>query len=356
MTPPITLPIRVDLVGARPYGAPQLDVAVALNTNENPYPPSAALVADIASATAGAAGALNRYPDRTCWDLRVALAEFLGHGRDPEQVWPANGSNEILTQLLQVFGGAGRTALGFEPSYSMHPRIAQITGTEWVAGPRDAHFNVTAAQAVPLVERLAPAVVMLTRPNNPTGTSMSLDVVAALCEVSRGMVVVDEAYGEFSAQPSALTLLDAYPRLIVSRTMSKAFAFAGGRLGYLAASAQVVDAVQLVRLPYHLSTLAQTSALAALRHADETLATVARVAADRERVAREVASLGLHPYPSDANFLLIRGFPDSGRAWQALLDRGVLVRDVGIAGALRVTIGTTQECDVFLAALKEVVG
>lgn len=349
-----TLPLRDDLRGGSPYGAPQLPVAVALNTNENPYPPSAVLVADIVASVAAVAGALNRYPDRACTELRAALAAYLGHGLDTAQIWPANGSNEILMQLLQAFGGAGRTALGFEPSYSMHPRIAQITGTRWVAADRDENFEVTAGQAVAAVRRAEPAVVFLTRPNNPTGTSMSIDTVAAVCEATAAMVVVDEAYAEFSSQPSALTLLPDHPRLVVSRTMSKAFALAGGRLGYLAASRDVVDALQLVRLPYHLSALTQAAAVAALRHADETLATVAQVAADRDRVADAVAALGLHVWPSDANFLLIRGFADSAATWQALLDRGVLVRDLGLPGTLRVTIGTTEECDRFIAALEEV--
>lgn len=348
------LPLRDDLRGRSPYGAPQLDVPVALNTNENPYPPSPALVADIAASVRAAATALNRYPDRDCVELRAALAAYLGHGLGVAQVWPANGSNEILMQLLQAFGGFGRTALGFEPSYSMHPRIAEVTGTGWVAADRDENFDVSAAAAVAAVADADPSVVFLTRPNNPTGTSMPLETVAAVCEVASGMVVVDEAYAEFSSQPTALSLLDSYPRLVVSRTMSKAFALAGGRLGYLAASSDVVDALQLVRLPYHLSAISQAAALAALRHADETLASVVQVAHDRDRVATAVGRLGLRVWPSDANFLLLQGFPDSALAWQALLDRGVLIRDIGIAGTLRVTIGTTEECDRFLAALGEV--
>jgi histidinol-phosphate aminotransferase len=348
------LPLRDDLRGQTPYGAPQLDVSVALNTNENPYPPSPALVDDLVASVAAVAGGLNRYPDRDCLELRAGLAAYLGHGLGVAQVWAANGSNEIISQLLQAFGGAGRSALGFEPSYSMHPRIAEVTGTGWIGAHRDENFDVSAAQAVSAVVREAPALVFLTRPNNPTGTSMALETVAAVCDVAPGMVVVDEAYAEFSSQPSALELLGTYPRLVVTRTMSKAFALAGGRVGYLAASADVVNALQLVRLPYHLSALSQAAALAALRHADETLASVAQVAADRDRVAAAVAGLGLRVWPSDANFLLLQGFSDSARAWQGLLDHGVLIRDIGIAGTLRVTVGTTEECDRFLVALKEV--
>lgn len=348
-----SLPLRADLRGQSPYGAPQLDVAVALNTNENPYPPSAALVADLTAAVSEVAVGLNRYPDRDCVELRGALAAYLGHGLDAARVWPANGSNEILAQLLQAFGGAGRSALGFEPSYSMHPRIAGVTGTAWVPARRGVDFEVAAGRAVAAVREHQPAVVFLTRPNNPTGTSMPLETVAAVLDVAPGMVVVDEAYGEFSAQPSALTLLADYPRLVVVRTMSKAFALAGGRLGYLAAAPAVVDALQLVRLPYHLSALTQAAALAALRHADETLASVARVARDRDTLAGQLAELGVRVAPSDANFLLLQGLRDAPALWQRLLERGVLVRDVGVADALRVTIGTTAECAAFLIALTE---
>ena len=348
------LPLRDDLRGQTPYGAPQLDVPYALNTNENPYPPSQALIDDIGRSVTHAALHLNRYPDRDCLELRAALAAYLGHGLSVEQVWPANGSNEILAQLLQAFGGSGRSALGFEPSYSMHPRIADVTGTGWIAVDRGQDLDLPAAQAVSAVRELQPAVVFLTRPNNPTGTSMPVDTVAAVADVAEGMVVVDEAYAEFSAQPSALTLLPEYPRLVVVRTMSKAFALAGGRLGYLAASPAVVDALQLVRLPYHLAATSQAAALAALRHAGETLASVAQVAADRDKLVLDVTALGLDVVPSDANFILIRGFDDAKAVWQHLLDRGVLIRDVGIPGALRVTIGTTDECAIFLAALTEV--
>jgi histidinol-phosphate aminotransferase len=348
------LPLRDDLRGQSPYGAPQLDVPYALNTNENPYPPSAALVEDIARAVTVAATQLNRYPDRDCLELRAALAAYLGHGLGVSQVWPANGSNEILAQLMQAFGGPGRPALGFEPSYSMHPRIAEVTGTAWLTQDRDADLGLSVETAVAAVRKIQPSLVFLTRPNNPTGSSMPIETVVAVAETAEGMVVVDEAYAEFSSQPSALELLAAYPRLVVVRTMSKAFALAGGRLGYLAASSAVVDALQLVRLPYHLASTSQAAALAALRHADETLGSVAQVAADRDALVPKLAQLGLDVLPSDANFLLIRGFHDEKATWKQLLDRGVLIRDVGIPGALRVTIGTTDECAAFLAALTDV--
>lgn len=346
------LPLREDLRGRSPYGAPQLAVPVRLNTNENPYPPSAALVADLSAAVAEAAAGLNRYPDREVSRLREALGGYLGV--EPAGVWAANGSNEVLTELLQAFGGPGRTALGFTPSYSMHPLLAGLTGTAWVACPREEDFTLPAGRAVAAVRRLQPDVVFLTRPNNPTGTGLPLEVVAEVCAATEAVVVVDEAYAEFSGEPSAVELLGRFPRLVVSRTMSKAFALAGGRVGYLAAAPAIVDALQLVRLPYHLSAISQAAALAALRHADDTLGSVARVVADRDRVAAALADRGLQVSPSEANFLLFGLFDDAPAVWRELLDRGVLVRDVGLPGRLRVTIGTTAECEAFLLALDQV--
>jgi histidinol-phosphate aminotransferase len=351
------LPIRDDLRGRVPYGAPQLDVPIRLNTNENSYPLPAELVSAIGTAAAEVASTLNRYPDRDAVALRADLAAYLGHGLSGSAVWAANGSNEVLQQVLQAFGGPGRSALGFTPSYSMHPIIAASTGTHWVDGVRAADFTVTPASAVEQVLRHQPDVVFLTSPNNPTGTALELDVTAAVLGVAGGIVVVDEAYAEF-ARPgtaSALTLLPGRSRLVVTRTMSKAFGMAGLRVGYLAADPAVVDAVQLVRLPYHLSALTQAVARVALAHAPALLATVEAVKAGRDRIVASMPQLGLVAVPSDANFVLFGQFADAGVAWQALLDRGVLVRDVGLPGWLRVTAGTTAEVDGFLAALAEVV-
>jgi histidinol-phosphate aminotransferase len=342
------LPLRPELVGRSPYGAPQLEVAVRLNVNENPYPPSAELVEDIATSVAAAARSMHRYPDRDAVGLRTALAGYLGHDLDAAQVWAANGSNEVMTQLLQAFGGPGRTLATFDPTYSMYPDYASLTGTTLVPLGRDAEFGIDPSAAA------GHDVVVLARPNNPTGTGLPLEVVAALCEAATGMVVVDEAYQEFSAFASALELLDRFPRLVVTRTMSKAFAFAGGRLGYLAASPAVVDALQLVRLPYHLSTTTQAAATAALRHARETLGSVAQVMADRDRLAKDLTAQGFPVVPSDANFLLVGGLTAPAETFAALLERGVLVRDLGIPGHLRVTVGTTDECAAFLAAWLEV--
>jgi histidinol-phosphate aminotransferase len=348
---PDDLPIRDDLRGLSAYGAPQLDVAIRLNTNENPYPPPAELVADLRDAVTAAAADMNRYPDRDAVELRTALASYLGHGLGADQVWAANGSNEVLQQLLQAFGGAGRPALGFVPSYSMHQLIALATATPWIGSPRAMDFTLRPDDAVAEVKAHSPAIVFLCSPNNPTGTALDPAVLDAVLEVAPGMVVVDEAYAEFSHRPTLLPSLAGHPRLVITRTMSKAFGFAGARLGYLAADPAVVEALQLVRLPYHLSALTQAAALAALRHADATLAQVAQLRADRDGLVDALRSRGYDVVDSDANFVLFGGFTDEKAVWRALLDHGVLIRDVGLPGWLRVSVGTTKECEAFLDAL-----
>jgi histidinol-phosphate aminotransferase len=353
------LPLREDLRGRSPYGAPQLDVPVRLNTNENPYPPPPELVADIVEATRHAAADLHRYPDRNAVALRTDLAAYLtgaiGVPLSCANLWAANGSNEILQQILQAFGGPGRVAVGFEPSYSMHPIIAAGTRTEWLPSPRRSDFSVDVHAAAAVLAEHAPDVTFLTSPNNPTGQSLEPDELAVLVDAAPGVVVVDEAYAEFSDRPSAITLLGSHGhKLIVSRTMSKAFAFAGGRLGYLAAAPAVVDALQLVRLPYHLSSLTQAAARAALRHAGATLASVALLRAERERVVAGLTAAGYHVVPSDANFILFGRFADAPRAWRSFLDGGVLIRDVGIPEFLRVTVGTPAENDAFLQVAVDV--
>jgi histidinol-phosphate aminotransferase len=357
------LPVRDDLVGRQPYGAPQLPEAIQLNVNENPFPPSASLVADLAKAVAAAGETLNRYPDREALGLRFDIATYLtrvtGVPLSVEQVWAANGSNEVLQQVCQAFGGPGRVALGFEPSYSMHPLLAAGTNTGWVAVPRAADFTLSATAAVDAVLEHQPAITFLTTPNNPTGTVLGLDVVQAVHDASAGVVVVDEAYAEFGTTTSAVTLLASCPRLLVSRTMSKAFAGAGMRVGYLAASSEVVDVLRLVRLPYHLSALTQAAARVALAHTDELLGTVEAVKAQRDRMVAGISALGLQVVPTEANFLLFGPFPSPSAVWQDLLDHGVLVRDVstgpGLAGWLRVNAGTESETTAFLDALAAVV-
>jgi histidinol-phosphate aminotransferase len=354
------LPLRPELRGRTPYGAPQVPARYRLNTNENPHPLPAELLADLGAALGHAALELNRYPDRDAVALRTDLAAYLsrtsGEAIEPAQVWAANGSNEILQQVLQAFGGAGRTALGFTPSYSMHPIISAGTGTAWADGHRRADFTIDSDAAAAQVRELRPDVVFVTSPNNPTGTAVALETITAIHDATEGVVVVDEAYAEFAraGTPSALTLLPGRPRLIVSRTMSKAFGMAGLRLGYLAADPAVVDALQLVRLPYHLSSLTQAAARTALAHTDALLATVDAVKAQRDRIVAALPAMGLTSVPSDANFVLFGHFADAPAAWKALLDRDVLVRDVGLPGWLRVTAGTAEETDAFLTALGEV--
>ncbi len=350
------LPLRENLRGKTPYGAPQLDVPVRLNTNENPHPPSRALVDDVSASVHAAAAGLHRYPDRDAVELRQDLANYLaartGIPVRYENVWAANGSNEVLQQLLQAFGGPGRTSIGFVPSYSMHPIIADGTQTEWLEAARSDDFGLDVDVAAAAIAGRRPDVVFIASPNNPSGQSIPLADLRRLLDVmTRGIMIVDEAYGEFSSQPSAIGLIDAYPtRLIVTRTMSKAFAFAGGRLGYFIAAPAIVDAIQLVRLPYHLSVLTQVAARAALRHADDTLGSVAQLAAERDRVSAALTALGFRVIPSDANFVLFGEFADAAHAWQRYLDDGILIRDVGIAGYLRATIGLVYENDAFLAA------
>jgi histidinol-phosphate aminotransferase len=347
------VPVRPGLAGRAAYGAPQLDVAIRLNTNENPYPPSARLAQAITDAVAGTAASLNRYPDRDATALRADLAGCLGHGLTGRQVWAANGSNEIIQQLLQAFGGPGRAALGFEPSYSMHPLICQATATQWISGARDSDFGLDPGRAVQAISAHKPDLVFLTSPNNPTGTSLPLAAMDAICAAAPGMVVVDEAYAEFARDPSAtaLALLPRYPRLVVTRTMSKAFALAGARVGYLAADPAVIEALLLVRLPYHLSAVTQAVARAALAHAAEPLATVTTLRGQRDAAVAWLRDQGLAVADSDANFILFGEFGDAHVIWQALLSRGVLIREVGPAGWLRVSIGTPAEMGGFRAAL-----
>jgi histidinol-phosphate aminotransferase len=351
------IPLREELRGIQPYGAPQLDVPVLLNVNENPYPPSAAVVADIERAVAEAARDLNRYPDREFTALREALAAYLGHGVVAAQVWAANGSNEVMLHLLQAFGGPGRTALSFAPTYSMYPEYARDTHTGWEVGHREQDFTLDVERAVALVRERRPHVVLLPSPNNPTGTALPHAAIGALCEaLDEGVLVVDEAYAEFrrAGTPSALELLSAHPNLVVTRTMSKAFALAGARVGYLVASVEVCDALRVVRLPYHLSAITQAVAGAALRHADELLGAVDRLRSERDETVVWLRAQGFTVADSDANFVLFGSFPDRHAVWQGLLDRGVLIRETGPDGWLRVSIGTPAEMAAFREALTAV--
>ena len=304
---------------------------------------------------------LNRYLDREFTALREALSAYLarqaGASIPVAALWAANGSNEVLLHLVQAFGGADRVALGFTPAYSMHPIIAATCAMPWADGDRGAPgdpFGLTPESVAAQCARHDPAMVFLCSPNNPTGTALTHEVVIAAYEAApRAVIVVDEAYAEY-ARPgtrSALHLLAGRPRLVVTRTMSKAFALAGGRLGYLAADPELVDALRLVRMPYHLSTQTQVIARVALEHADDLLATVEATKEQRDRMVGELTAAGLDPVPSDANFVLFGGLVDERMTWQHLLDQGVLVRDVGIRHHLRVSAGTPAETDAFLAAV-----
>jgi histidinol-phosphate aminotransferase len=357
---PSWLPLREPLKPMSPYGAPQVAASAQLNTNENPFAPSTALVAAITKRVGEVSATLNRYPDRDAIALRAGLAKYItaqtGIFFDVANLWAANGSNEIIQSIFLAFGR--ESALGFTPSYSMHPLIAKVTSVNWLEGKRrdDHSLDVTVAAQQVLTSK--PTLTFITTPNNPTGSAVKISEIVELAKATAsigGLLVIDEAYAEFSSETSAVTLIAQYPNVIVIRTMSKAFAFAGARLGYLIADPAVIDALQLVRLPYHLSAITQAVAEVALSFADELLAGVDSLIAQREIVQAGLSKLGLNITPSAANFLLFGGFNQpADQIWQKLLDRGILIRDVGLLGQLRVTIGTAAENQAFLTALTEV--
>jgi histidinol-phosphate aminotransferase len=349
------LPIRDSLKGRTPYGAPQLHVPIALNVNENSHRIPEEVAIDVVSRLAQAVLNINRYPDREFTALREKLATYVGHGLKAEQLWAANGSNEVIQQIFQAFGGPGRKALGFKPTYSMYSLIALGADTDYLEVERADRYELTPELIRSAIDEHRPDIVLLCSPNNPTGTPLSLSCIEAAYEATEGIVVVDEAYAEFShgREESAVSLLPGRPRLLVSRTMSKAFAFAGARLGYLAADPAVIDALRLVRLPYHLSAFTQAAAEAALDHSDAMLGTVADIQVQRDRLLVELAELGFDPYRSDSNFVLFAGVQDPNAMFEALLARGILVRNVGIPNTLRVTAGTEAETTAFLTALGE---
>lgn len=348
------LPIRDDLRGMTPYGAPQEHVRVRLNVNENTHAIPEDVATDIVTSLAQAVMGINRYPDREFTELRKALAGYLGHDLAADNIWAANGSNEVLQQVMQAFGGPGRSVLGFPPTYSMHSIIASGTGTRWITAERGPGYVLTPQLVRDAIDREQPDIVFLCSPNNPTGTPLSLETIAAAYEATSGMVLVDEAYAEFADDATALTLLEGRPRLIVSRTMSKAFAFAGARLGYLAADPAVTDAIRLVRLPYHLSAFTQAAAVAALAHAPEMLAMVEDIKAQRDRMILALSELGYEPLPSAANFVLFGGVDDPRAVFEQLLAEDIIIRDVGIPHHLRVTAGSDAETTVFLDALERI--
>ena len=358
---PSWLPLRDNLRPLSPYGAPQVPASAALNTNENPYSPSPSLQKAITDAVAKVAADLNRYPDRDATVLRTKLAQYIneqsGTKFSEDNVWAANGSNEIIQSIFLAF--AQGSVLGFTPSYSMHPLIAKVTGSAWIDGKRNADFSLNTADAVSEIQKHKPTLTFITTPNNPTGGAVTIEAIQMLADAAQsvgGLLVVDEAYAEFSQEKSAVTLIANNPHVIVIRTMSKAFAFAGARVGYLVSDASVKDAMMIVRLPYHLSALTQAAAEVALDHRSELLGGVSTLIAARATVVQALHEMGLTTIPSSANFVLFTGFKqDAPQLWAALLEKGVLIRDVGLSGYLRVTIGNDAENNLFISALKELI-
>jgi histidinol-phosphate aminotransferase len=356
---PTWLPLRSNLRDLSAYGAPQVPASAVMNTNENPYPPSAQLAQAISERIKEVSLTLNRYPDRDAITLRKKLSDFInglsGTKFSRENVWAANGSNEIIQSLFLAFGSG--KAIGFIPSYSMHPLIAKVTQVQWIAGTRGSDFSLDTESALVQIKQAQPVLTFLTTPNNPTGTSISLTDLENIAQHCTGLLVIDEAYAEFSDEKSAVTLIEKYPHVVVIRTMSKAFAFAGARLGYLVAHPSVIESMYLVRLPYHLSALTQAAAEVALDFSDELLGTVAQLRKDREIMRTDLERLGLTVIPSSSNFLLFTGFKQpSAQLWQQMLDRGVLIRDVGLLGYLRVTIGNEAENKKFIETLSACLG
>jgi len=348
------IPVRADLGLFEGYHSPQVDVAVRLNTNESPFPPPTAWLRALHEALDTVA--FHRYPDRSATALRQGIAQ--SHNVRPEQVFVANGSNEVLQTLLLTYGGPGRTAAVFEPTYALHSHIAKITGTAVATGERGPDFTLDPAEVDRVLADAQPDLTFLCSPNNPTGRIEPPELVRHTVDAAPGMVVVDEAYGQFSRW-SALELVDDDTALVVVRTFSKTWSMAAARLGYCIAPASVVNALEQVVLPYHLDTMKQLAGTLALRFQSEMEARVATINEERGRIAAAFAALPVDTWPSDANFILFRPRGIDGRdVWKALLERSVLVRDCTswdrLDGCLRVTVGTPEENDRFLDALREV--
>ena len=361
MSWPAWLPLRENLRSLSPYGAPQVPAQAFLNTNENPYPLSAELQKAITQTVSKVAAQLNRYPDRDAENLRTKLASYINGlsktGFTFNNTWAANGSNEVIQSIFLAFGQ--RAALGFTPSYSMHALIARVSNTPWVHGSRNSDFSLNTQDAIAQVQQHKPTLTFITTPNNPTGGAIAIAEIAKIADAVKdvgGLLIIDEAYAEFSDQVSAVTLISKNPHVVVIRTMSKAFAFAGARVGYLVADPKVVDAMMIVRLPYHLSTITQAVAEVALDFKEELLAGVGILIRSRDLMVSALSSLGLTTVESEGNFILFTGFPqDAKQLWSDLLKKGVLIRDVGLSDHLRVTIGNEAENTLFINALKELI-
>jgi histidinol-phosphate aminotransferase len=343
---------RPGLREVAPYVSPQLDVLARLNTNECPVPLPDGFAQELAAVVRDLP--LHRYPDGQMRRLREDLATTLGHPVDG--TWVAGGSNEILTQLLSAYGGPDRRALTFEPTYLLHARLCWLTHTAHTPLGLPSDFVLTQAQVDEAVAA-APDVVFVCSPNNPTGNAQPVEVTLALAQaLPRALVIVDEAYVEFGGE-TALPLVATHPNVAVVRTFSKAFAMAGARLGYVLTAPEVVEDLQRVRLPYHLSALTQAAGIVALHHRAAALDLLDAIRVQRDRIVAVLGRLpGVTVHPSDANFVLFTPPGDAVALWQRLLDRSVLVRDLTavVPNALRVTAGTEHETDLFLKAIEEV--
>jgi histidinol-phosphate aminotransferase len=348
------LPLRVDLGLVEGYHSPQVEAAVRLNTNESPFPPPAGFVPAVAAELA--ALDFHRYPDRSAWALRKAVASL--HGVAPGQVWCANGSNEILQTLLLAFGGPGRSAAVFEPTYALHSHIARLTATTVIEGERGPDFTLDRDEVRRVLKEGRPDITFVCSPNNPTGGSVSPEVLDEIITLAPGLVVVDEAYGQFSRW-SALGRVADDRGVVVTRTYSKTWSMAAMRLGYLVGPSSVVAGVERAALPYHLDAVKQAAGRVALAFTDDMERRVSIIVEERGRLAAALADLPVEAWPSDANFILFRPQPKPGhQVWEELLQRSVLVRDCSswprLADCLRVTVGTPEENDAFVAALREV--
>jgi len=354
----VTITPRDDVALMDGYHSPQVDVDIRLNTNESPYPPPQGWLDDVAAASASIEW--HRYPDRAATGLRTAIGAQ--HGVGPEQVFVANGSNEVLQSVLLAYGGAGRAAAVWEPTYALHSHIAQVTGTAVATGERAPDFSTDLDEVRRVVGAARPSVSFLCSPNNPTGvvdTEETVRTVVDLVTAIDGLLVVDEAYGQF-APWSALELVDEETPLVVTRTFSKTWSMAAARLGYLIGPTWVVEELDKVVLPYHLDAAKQLAGTIALDYVAEMRARVASLVEERGVVEQGLADIGAEQWPSGANFILFRIPGRSGDdVWQALLDRSILVRNCAswprLDDCLRITLGTAEENRRFLAALAEVV-
>jgi histidinol-phosphate aminotransferase len=345
---------RADLGLREGYHSAQLDVEVRLNTNESPYPPPPEWLRAFHAGLD--AIRWNRYPDRSAADLRAAIAAV--HGVRPDQVFAANGSNEALQAVCLAYGGPGRSVATFEPTYALHAHIAHVTGTEVREAPRRPDFSLDPAVVADVLEGERPAITFLCSPNNPTGMADDPAVVRQVVASAPGLVVVDEAYGQF-ADWSAVDLVDDDRPLVVVRTFSKTWSLAALRLGYLVGPAPVVAMLERVTLPYHLDAAKQLAGCLAVQFREDMAGRVAALVRERHRLLGELGSMPVTVWPSQSNFILFRPEKRSGPVvWQGLVDRSVLVRDTsswpGLGGCLRVTVGTPEENTRFLTALREV--